>query len=567
MAPGVHTLATEPFPSRPTTLADYLAILWRRKWIIIALPLVAASVAFIRAERDLPFYRADTLVLLNRENVVTGVTNTQDPAAFDSRRFLTTQASVARSPRLASRVAAAAEIRGLTPGAALEATSVSPQVDSDLLVFSVSWSNANDAIVIANTYAREYARFKADLDTARINSALREIRARMRSLEARGQVDGVAYQTLAQYQNQLIIGRFLTGNSASVLQPAETASEIRADPLRNFVAAGLLGLVLALGLVFLAEALDRRVRTEEELEAALALPLLGRVSRPPRSLQRENRLVMLADPVGPHSEAFRKLRTNIEFVNLERRARTIMFTSALPREGKSTTAANVAVAFARAGRRVALVDLDVRLPLLHTFFNVRVNHGIAEVVVGDKTLDQALQRIVLPAAGSASLMTGNGRPAEPRWSPSPRDSVAPSLDAPSNRRSDADSVLHLLQCGTIPPAHAEFLENERVLAVLEELEQRFEVVLVDAPPLLAVGDAMALSTKVDAIIVVTHVGIRRPFLHELARQLENCPAARLGFILTGVPQSDGYGYGYGHSDRGHPSDVDVMAAEHNPQRV
>jgi Mrp family chromosome partitioning ATPase len=505
------------------------------------------------------------LVLLTRENVVTGVTDTQDPAVFDSRRFLTTQANVAGSPRLASRVAAAAEVPGLTPGAALAATSVAPQVDSDLLEFSVSWPTANDAVVIANTYAREYTRFKAELDTARINSALREIRTRMRSLEARGQADGVAYQTLAQYQNQLIIGRFLTGNSASVLQPAETAGEIRADPLRNVAAAGLLGLVLALGLVFLAEALDRRVRTEEELEAVLALPLLGRVSRPPRSLQNENRLVMLADPFGPHSEAFRKLRTNIEFVNLERRARTIMFTSALPREGKSTTAANLAVAFARTGRRVALVDLDVRLPLLHTFFNVRDNHGIAEVVVGDETLDQALQRIVLPAAGSASPATGNGRPVRPRWSPSHRDSAAPSLRAPLNGRSDADSVLHLLPCGTIPPAHAEFLENERVLAVLEELQERFEIVLVDAPPLLAVGDAMTLSTKVDAMVVVTHVGIRRPFLHELARQLENCPAAPLGFILTGVPQSDGYGYGYGY--RGHPADVDPKTAERNPQRV
>ena len=150
MGPGDHTLAREVVPNRPRTLADYLAILWRRKWIIIALPLVAGFVAFQMTQGQVPSYRAEALVLLNRANVVTGITDTEDPTAVDSTRFLATQASIARSPRLAARVAAAARVRGLTPDAVLESSSVRPRLDSDLLSFSVSSSKPNVAVLIAD---------------------------------------------------------------------------------------------------------------------------------------------------------------------------------------------------------------------------------------------------------------------------------------------------------------------------------------------------------------------------------------------------------------------------------
>lgn len=543
-----HTLGTEPPP--PKTLADYLAIFWRRKWIIIALPLAAGVVAFAITERGVPSYRADALVLLNRADVVSGVTNTQDPTVFDSTRFLQTQANVARSPKLATRVAAAAGVRGLTAGAVLGASSVTPETDSDLLRFSVTGASATNAVAIANAYATEFTKFKTELDTLRVDNALREIRSRLRGLEARGQSDGTAYQTLTQYQSQLMIGRLLLTDSASVLEPAAGAAEVGSSPQRNLVAAALLGLVLAMGIVLLAETLDRRVRTEEELEATLELPLLGRVPEPPQKLQKRKRLVMLAEPMGSHSEAFRRLRTNIEFVNLERRAKTIMFTSAAPQEGKSTTIANVAVAFARAGRRVALVDLDVRLPSQHLLFGVRPYHGIAEVVLGEDTLERAMQRIVLPGVDTVVDPADNGSrpsPANARWTPvsASRGAVSP-LRRPTNGRADSESILHLLVGGRVPPAHGEFLNDERITAVLENLGENFDLVLVDAPPLLAVGDAMALSAKVDAIVVVTHFGIRRPVLNELARQLDSCRASRLGFILTGAPESEGYGYGYGY---------------------
>jgi succinoglycan biosynthesis transport protein ExoP len=535
---------------RPTTLADYVSILRRRKWIIIALPLVAGIVAYAIAQGGAASYRAQAVVLLNRANVVSGVTGTQDPSVFDSTRFMETQANIARSPKLAAQVAQASRVPGLTPGAVLAASGVTADADSDLLKFAVTGPIESQAVLIANAYANEFLKFKTDIDTLKVNSAIRQIRGRLRSLEAKGQEDGAAYQTLTEYLNQLLIGRFLLTDSATVLQPADYAAQTGATPTRSFLTGALLGLVLALGIAFLLEALDRQVRTEEEIEATLRLPLLGRIPEPPTKLQKQKRLVMLADPLGSHAEAFRRLRTNIEFVNVESRARTIMFTSAAPQEGKSTTIANLAVAFARAGRRVALVDLDVRLPSQHTLFGVRPDHGIAEVVRGEDTLERAMQQIVLPGIDTVVEPAENGsrpRPPNARWTPvsASRGAVSP-LRRPTIGRADSESILHLLVGGRVPPAHGEFLNDERITAVLEDLGENFDLVLVDAPPLLAVGDAMALSAKVDAIVVVNHFGIRRPVLNELARQLDSCRASRLGFILTGAPQSEGYGYGYGY---------------------
>ena len=130
----------------------------------------------------------------------------------------------------------------------------------------------------------------------------------------------------------------------------------------------MLGLMLGIGLAFARDALDTRVRSAAEIGDRLQTTLLARIAAPPRALRRRNRLVMIASPHSAQAEAFRMLRANLEFVNLDRGARSIMVTSALEKEGKSTTVANLAVALARAGKKVALVDLDLRRPAIATFF-------------------------------------------------------------------------------------------------------------------------------------------------------------------------------------------------------
>jgi Mrp family chromosome partitioning ATPase len=248
---------------------------------------------------------------------------------------------------------------------------------------------------------------------------------------------------------------------------------------------------------------------------------------------------MLAEPQNVHAQTYRRLRTSLEFVNFERGARVIMLTSALPQEGKSTTVANLAVALARAGRNVALVDLDLRRPILHTFFKTGNDNGLTDVVVRRTTLSHALRSIALPGTARLAQSSTNG---------------AGLLNSQTNNgHADVGYMLNVLPAGTLPPAADEFLENAGIGGVLEDLRSRFDVVLVDAPPLLVVGDVMALSTKVDGIVVVARLGIHQRQLEELTRQLHTCRAPVLGFILTGAPHGDSYSYGYGYDPRGYPA--------------
>ena len=531
---------SEAFANRPTTLADYVAILRRRKWIIVAVPAIAGLVAYFVATTQSPLYKAQAKILVNRSSVVTAVTNVQDPAIGDPARFLTTEANIARSPELARRVVAAVGASRVTPDELLSNSKVTPETDADVLDVAVSFPKASDAVRFANAYAEEFARYKTELDTTKIHVALRSLGTRIKKLEAAGQTTSAGYSTLVQYQSQLeTIGTLLASNT-TVLKPAEGAAKIRPRPLHGFLLGAVLGGILGLGLAFLAEALDRRVRSEEEIEEVLGLPLLGRVPRPPRHLRDPNALVMRDDLEGDHAETFRKLRTTIDFANLERGARTIMVTSARPREGKSTTIANLAVAIARTGRRVALVDLDLRRPSLHTFFRERAPHGIADVLAHQKSIVDTLHPVALESRGSVG-------------SAPPVNGGSPASE-PSNGQADVGGSLHLLPFGRTRLATPELLESDQLHPLLETLADRFDVVLVDTPPILVGGEVLAMSPKVDAILVVVHAGIERPVLKELARQLRSCQATALGFILTGVSLRDrdaygyGYGYGYGSGD-------------------
>jgi polysaccharide biosynthesis transport protein len=523
------------FANRPTTLADYLAVLRRRKWIVIALPLIAAVSAYAISETKSARYRSTAKVLVNRSSVVSTITNIQDPSLGDPTRFLTTEASIARAPALAERVVSSAGVAGVSAQAFLGASNVSPENEADILDVKVTWPTPQGAESLANAYASEFTRYKTQLDTQKINAALKTLKTRIAALNAEGATTSPSYGTLLQYQSELETVGTLLANNTSVLTPATPAEQVQPRPTHTAVLGLVLGIVLGLGLALLLETLDRRVRSEEEIESILGIPLLGRVPPPPRHLRNGNGLVMLSQPGNVQAEAFRKLKTSIEFLNLEHGARTIMVTSAVPREGKSTTIANLAVAFARSGRRVALVDLDLRQPSIHPFFSTDTRQGITDVLVGGETLEGALRPRFLPSATAFTTARRNG----------------------GHRNTSASSALErssltILPAGTMAPATgdqlADLLESDRLSSVLQDLGDQFELVLADTPPLLVVGDAMPLTSRVDAVLIVLHVGIRRPVLNELARELQKSQAPVLGFILTGVEEGDTYGaaYGYGY---------------------
>jgi Mrp family chromosome partitioning ATPase len=308
----------------------------------------------------------------------------------------------------------------------------------------------------------------------------------------------------------------------TVVQAADDAEQIAPTPKRNAMLGLALGLLLGLAAAFVWEALDRRVRDETDVEAALGIPLLARISSVGRTASGQAILAMQEEPTERDAESIRRLRTSLELANLDLKAKVVMVTSAVPEEGKSLAVANLAIALAHSGRRVALVDLDLRRPSIARLFGVGSGRGLTDIALNQVDLDSALVRVPL-------------RPTQRESGPRARSASRPSSDAERGE-------LLVLSAGTAPSSPAEFLGTRMVHDILDNLRERMDYVLVDTPPMLPVSDAAILSSHVDATLVVVRLGrINRSNLRELARELDASLAPKLGFVITGSDPIDFYG--------------------------
>lgn len=503
------------------TLATYLSVLRRRIWIVLLCAILAPAAATYFSVRQTPQYEATADVYIDKQNLsdVIGIPE-RVPVAIE------TQASLAAVPEVARRALRLARVSDRMPADFLGQSRVAPKGLTDILEFSVVDINQELARRLATSYAKAFASYRGQLDTQALSHASRRLSNTLAELRSEGREDTDFYRGLEESQQQFETLEALQTSRARVIRTAEGAAQISPRPVRNALIGIALGLALGLGLALLLEALDTRVRSVEEIGERLGLTLLARIPSPAKKLKRRNRLVSLDEPRAPQAEAFRMLRTSIEFATLDTDTRSILVTSALEGEGKSTTAANLAVTCARAGARVALVDLDLRRPFIAEFFSMQGRSGVTNVALRDVELDDALVPVEL---GDAARFAG-----DERW---------PSVDDEDRR------MLFVLPAGPVPADPGEFVGSRRLSEILVQLRDRFEVVVIDAPPLLGVGDAVRLSSQVDGVILVTRPSLmRRGMLTELSRLLDRMPAQRLGFVVTGshrddVAQYHGYGYG------------------------
>jgi capsular exopolysaccharide synthesis family protein len=493
------------------TLLDYFRVLGRQKWIFLLTLVLVPAIAVMLSLKQTPVYQASADVLLSPNTA--GTLPGGQPATVDPARVAETQAQLARVPAVVEISLHSVSGNGLTVEQFLKASSVAATLGSDLLTFSVKNSDARMATRLATAYAKAFTEYKSGLDTKPLEERRDGVRKEIARLEAEGATDTDTYSNLVKQEQQLRAALAVETPTAQVVREADRAEKIAPRTVRNGAIAIVLGLLLALGVAFLGDALDTRVRSVDVLRDVLGIPLLGQLPAPSRKREKEGGLVMLADPMSQEAEMFRTLRANLNFANSQYQAQVIMVTSATGAEGKSTTAANLAVALARAGRTVVLIDADLRSPHLHQLFGLDEKPGLIDVELGDAEIGQALRAIDLAdttteyairaprAAGSLEVLT-----------------VGHALHDPDQLGAEA-----------------------AVARVVESIRHRADIVLVDAAPLLPVGDAVALSSHVDALLLVARLkGLRLATLEELERILSVAPARKLGIIVTGVPPSRGY---------------------------
>jgi polysaccharide biosynthesis transport protein len=508
-------------------LAGHVATLRRRMWVVLLVLVLLPLLALVHSLRQETLYQAEAEVLVSRQNLAAALTGTADPLATQPPdRLLQTQASIARVPEVARRVLAESGAADQSPQVFLASSSVTPRINADLLTFRVVDHDPARAQQLATEYARQFTFYRRELDTEALERARTEVAAQLRELETGGERGTELYGRLAESEQQLRMLEVLQTSNASVVRSADAAARVQPRPLRNAALAFLLALMLGVGLAFVWEALDTRLRRGDEIARELKLPLLARIPTPPRKLRTNDRLVMLAEPASIHAEAFRFLRTNLEFAALDQDVRVLMVASAVEGEGKSTTVANLAVALARAGKRVVLVDLDLRRPSLHRFFELGSSPGLTNVALGHAALQDALVPVALGPIEPPSARRRRG-----------------------NGHGSPEGVLFVLGSGPLPPDPGEFISTNAVPRILDSLKSEMDLVLVDSPPLLRVGDGLVLSSMVDALLVVARLGVvRRGVAREVRRLLAGVPAQPLGCVIAGQPSEEGYGYGYGYGD-------------------
>jgi Mrp family chromosome partitioning ATPase len=346
-----------------------------------------------------------------------------------------------------------------------------------------------------------------------------------------------SYLLLAQSAQALEIRKATATGDFSVLAPASLpAAPYAPKPLRNAILGLAVGLFVAIGLVFLLEQLDTHLRGPEEVARILGRPIIGRIPPLRRSAGKQP-VVTLSDRDGPVAEAFRVLRGNLDFLALDSDVHSLAVTSSQQGEGKSVTACNLAVAAALAGRRVILMEGDLRRPRIQEYLGLGNESGLATVVAGTHKPMEALQRVEIDAPDEArTVVPGDG--------------------------ADRPPGLYVLTQGPKVPNPGEIVASHTFAHLIEAYQRYADLVIVDTPAFLAVGDAAAIAAAADGLVfVVDPSRVKRPVLQAAAEQLQNLPTRLLGVVVLqhhGRSTSYSYGYGYGSgSDSGYYSSTSV----------
>jgi polysaccharide biosynthesis transport protein len=501
-------------------LRQYLNVLWKWSWLVILAVVIAASASYFSSRAATPLYQTKTTLFVG-PSIQNLNLSTYD--LYIGQQLAQTYADLAtREPVLKGVV----DALGLDwPWNALAGQiSASALQNSQLIEIRVVDSDPYRAKVIADAVAQqliaqsptnpnaispEQADFTknqlADLKDKILASQEEVIRLKQeldvtnsaRQIQTLSNQIALEDQKVSNWQfsySQLLLTQGSTSNKLTILEEATIPRNPISPNIRmNVMLASALGLVLAVGGAFLVEYMDDTIKTPEDAMRVTGLPLLGAIMR----IEGENyvdKLITARHPLSPISEAYRVLRTNIQFSTVDHPAQTLMVTSPSPSEGKSVMLANLAVVMAQSGFKVIIVDTDMRRPVQHRIFQLTNRNGISDAI------------------------------------------LKPEIDIQLRLQDTTVENLRLLSSGSLPPNPAELLGSERMKHIIEELKTCADIVIFDSPPTLVVADAAILGSRMDGVILVNDSGGTRTAeakgaVEELRRGRVNL----LGLVLNRVP--------------------------------
>lgn len=459
-------------------LQDYIRILHKNWILIVTATLVGIGLGAAVSLTTAPTYQASTQLYVS-VRTESGATSDLTQGSTFARQVVTSYVSIVPT---AIVLDPAIEELGLdaTSEQLASKVSASSPLNTVLLDITVSDADPQRAADIANAVGRSVT------DVAQT------------ALDASGDGDSPVVLT--------------------TVQPAVTpASPVSPRVPMNLLLGALLGLAVGIGASVLRSVLDTRIHSLHDIEQITDKPMLGGIAFDPEAATRP--LIVHADPRNPRAESFRALRTNLQFLQVGSGSRSFVVSSAGPGEGKTTTTANLAIALAETGARVALLDGDLRLPKVATYMGIEGGVGMTDVLIGKVELVDALQR----------------------W---------------------GRTQLYVLPAGKVPPNPSELLGSSAMDRLLEMLGEHFDYVLIDAPPLLLVTDAAVVSKKTKGVLLAAASGqTKKAALNAAVRTLDTAGAELLGVIITKLPTKGPDSYGYGEYSYGQFNQLDDTALE------
>ena len=521
----------------------YLAVLYRWKWLVIAATLLCVVLGYAYLGTRTPLYAATAQLLYSQPVTVANplmggavIQALQQPdvstvsAVVSGEQVSEAAAELLEGENVSADYYVAArgpvDINGNIVGSAharvvaVDAVSSSPQT----------------AAAAANAYAEAFVTYRRGAAQTQLSSVLANVESALASFTTPSARRGYGYLRLVMAEQALQLQLRILSSDYTLATPATKPSvSFLPRKRRTLTYFAMLGLALGMGMAFLFEQFDTRVRDEREIADLLGLAVLGRLPPLRRRTDDAARVRTLDDPLGPTAEGVRVLRGNIAFASVDGDVNTLLISSSVRGEGTSVVACDLAVSMALAGQRVVLVDADLRHPSVHVHMQVSNAVGLSSVLARRADLWAAVSSFPLHNRAEAA---GGAAPATPQPEGTANQagtelgSDAVSRRLPCSPDTNETPALRVLPSGPLPPNPGEMAASERFGEVIRLLANTADLVIIGSPPLLEVGDAAAMAPTADGLVIVVNMArVRRQRLERCRAVLDRLPCRVLGVAV------------------------------------